>query len=91
MAAKKTEEKAVEEKTEETAVEVSEKKRLIAVLLNMFFGWMGAHRFYTGQTKTAVLMMFTGGGFGMAWFYDFVMLLLGKYKDQQDHVVSAWT
>jgi len=85
----KKEEKAVADKTEEVAG-TSEKKRLIALLLNMFFGWMGGHRFYTGQIKMALVMMFTAGGFGMIWLYDFVMLLLGKYKDEQEQLVTEW-
>jgi len=76
--------------TATTTPEASSKKRLYAVLLNLFLGWMGGHRFYAGQTGTAIAMMFTMGGFGMWWAYDLVMLLLGKYKDQSGQEITAW-
>jgi TM2 domain-containing membrane protein YozV len=76
--------------TKEKEVTISEKKRSIALALNLFFGWMGGHRFYTGQIGSAIAMMFTMGGFGMVWFYDFVTLLLGSYKDKANKPVTAW-
>jgi TM2 domain-containing membrane protein YozV len=79
-----------EKKAAKTKVEVSDKKRGIAIALNMFFGWMGGHRFYTGQIGTAIAMMFTMGGFGMWWFYDLVMLAIGNYKDKAGQPVTAW-
>jgi TM2 domain-containing membrane protein YozV len=71
-------------------VQVSSKSRSIALALCMFFGWAGAHRFYANQTKMGLLMLFTMGGFGMVWFYDFVMLLIGKFKDNNSSVIAEW-
>jgi len=82
--------KVVENKTEEKKISASEKKRLIAILLNVFLGWAGGHRFYTGKTKSAIAMMFTMGGFGMVWAYDLVMLLMGKHTDELNQPLSAW-
>lgn len=69
---------------------VSEKKRAVAIILNLLFGWMGGHRFYSGHTGIAIAQMFTFGGFGMWWFYDLVILSLGTYKDKEDKVITAW-
>jgi TM2 domain-containing membrane protein YozV len=71
-------------------VQVSSKSRSIALALCMFFGWAGAHRFYANQTKMGLIMLFTMGGFGMIWFYDFVMLLIGKFKDNSSSVIAEW-
>ncbi len=75
---------------EATETQVSSKSRSIALALCMFFGWAGAHRFYAQQTKMGLIMLFTMGGFGMVWFYDFVMLLLGKFKDNDISVIAEW-
>lgn len=37
-------------------MEKSDKKKLPALLFCWFLGWFGAHRFYLGKTKTALLM-----------------------------------
>ena len=88
MAEKKAAEKKAVKKEEKQAV--SGKNRSIAVALNLMFGWMGGHRFYTGQNGVAVAQMFTMGGFGMWWFYDLVTLLTGSYKDKEGQAVTAW-
>ncbi len=88
--AKAKESKAVKAESKAVKVKVSDKKRLTAVLLNVFFGWMGGHRFYTGKIASATAMMFTMGGFGIVWFYDLVMLLAGSYKDKAEQPVTQW-
>jgi len=79
-----------EEKKEVTETQVSSKSRSIALALCMFFGWAGAHRFYAKQTKMGLIMLFTMGGFGMLWFYDFVMLALGKFRDNDNSIIAEW-
>ena len=37
--------------------EISPKSRLTTVLLTCFLGIFGAHRFYIGKTKTAIVML----------------------------------
>ena len=41
----------------ENAVEIKHKKRIIAALLAVFFGFLGAPHFYLGKTKKGFLMM----------------------------------
>ena len=41
-----------------------------AYLLWLFFGVMGAHRFYLGRVGTGLLYLFTGGVAGLGWFVD---------------------
>ncbi len=84
------ENKEVAEEKSAKEVQVSSKSRSIALALCMFFGWAGAHRFYAKQTKMGLIMLFTMGGFGLVWFYDFVMLLIGKFKDNNNSVIAEW-
>ena len=45
----------------------SPKSRLITLLLCIFVGGLGIHRFYVGKIGTGVLYLFTGGLFGIGW------------------------
>lgn len=69
---------------------VSEKSRLGAALLCWFLGVFGAHRFYTGKIGTAVLMIFTLGGLGIWTLIDFIMILVGSFKDKEDLPLVNW-
>lgn len=52
------------------------KKRLFAValLLCMFIGFTGAHRFYTGSPGYGKFLLFTLGGVGLLWLFDLILL-----------------
>ena len=39
------------------------KRQWLARLLWVSLGWLGAHRFYLGHYGSALLMLFTAGGF----------------------------
>jgi len=47
--------------------------KLIGYLL-WIFGFMGAHRFYFGKTKTGVLWFFTLGFFFVGWIVDLFLI-----------------
>ncbi len=49
----------------------------------VFFGIVGVHRMYAGKFATAILMMFTLGGFFIVWFVDIFMILIGAFRDDQ--------
>lgn len=62
--------------------------RVVALVLCWFLGVFGVHRFYTGKFLSGVLMLLTGGGFGIWWIYDFIILLLGRFKDSEGRVLG---
>lgn len=70
---------------------MTEKRILPAFLLCFFLGIFGAHRFYVGKTKSAVLQLVTLGGLGIWSLVDFVMIIIGKFKDKQDNLLTQWT
>jgi hypothetical protein len=59
----------------------SEKEWLITLLLCIFLGGLGVHRFYTGHIAIGVIQLLTGGGCGIWWLIDIIMILTGGYKD----------
>ena len=58
------------------------KSRLAAVLLCLFFGYLGIHRFYVGKIGTGLIWFFTFGFFGVGWMLDLVFIVLGFFRDK---------
>ena len=70
---------------------LSEKIILPAFLLCWFLGFFGAHRFYVGKTGTAILQILTIGGLGVWTLVDFIMIIIGKFKDKDGKTLTKWT
>lgn len=69
---------------------VSDKKRLLAIILCSAFGVFGAHRFYAGKPRTAKTMLFTIGGFGIWYVIDLLLVLFGEFTDGEGRKISEW-
>lgn len=69
---------------------VSTKSRLAAALLAWFLGVFGVHRFYVGKIGTGILMIFTLGGLGIWTLIDFIMILVGSFKDKEGRKLYNW-
>jgi len=70
---------------------MSDKRILPAFLLCFFFGLFGAHRFYVGKTGTALLQLVTLGGLGIWATIDFIMIIIGAFKDVDGNKITQWT
>jgi len=57
------------------------KSRIVALLLCIFLGYLGIHRFYTGKVGTGILYLFTGGLFVFGWFFDILRIVSGGFLD----------
>ncbi|MDR1747222.1 MAG: TM2 domain-containing protein [Tannerella sp.] len=57
------------------------KNWLITLLLCIFLGWIGVHRFYTKNYVIGVVQLFTLGCYGIWTLIDFILILVGSYKD----------
>lgn len=52
------------------------KSKWISLLLCIFLGWLGIHRFYEGKVVTGVLYLVTFGLLGLGWIIDIVRIAL---------------
>lgn len=74
----------------------SKKNRSIAFLLAVFFGTIGAHRFYVGRGRTGLSMFgltisFVGLSVSIPWaLWDCVMIAVGRFRDKDGALVTEW-
>lgn len=63
-------------------MEKSEKGFVATLLLCLFLGGLGVHRFYVGKIGTGILMLLTIGGLGIWALIDLIMIAVGSFKDK---------
>lgn len=63
------------------------KSQLVALLLCIFVGVLGIHRFYLGYTGIGIIQLLTGGGLGVWTLIDLIMIITGSLgpKDGSDY------
>ncbi|MEE8581574.1 MAG: TM2 domain-containing protein [Myxococcota bacterium] len=67
----------------------SEKGFVPTVLLCFFLGTFGIHRFYVGKVGTGVLQLLTFGGLGIWTMIDFIMIVVGAFKDGDGRPIKS--
>ncbi len=48
--------------------------KVVALILCILFGYLGAHKFYEGSAGMGLLYLFTFGLFGIGWFVDIIVI-----------------
>lgn len=61
---------------------VSEKSKTTDLLLCIFLGTLGVHRFYEGKIGTGILWLCTLGLCGIGWIVDIILIVTNKAKDK---------
>lgn len=60
----------------------SDKSWIAALLLCIFIGGLGIHRFYVGKVGTGILYLLTAGFFGIGVIIDIIMIAVGSFTDK---------
>jgi hypothetical protein len=66
----------------------SDKSAVTTLLLCIFLGGLGVHRFYVGKIGTGILMLLTAGGFGLWTLIDLINIACCNFTDDKGHYVE---
>lgn len=66
----------------------SSKSFALTLLLAIFLGYFGIHRFYTGKIVTGIIWFFTGGLGCVGWIADVILILISRFKDSEKKTVK---
>ena len=69
--------------------QVSEKGFVPTLLLCLFLGTFGIHRFYVGKVGTGILMLLTFGGLGIWTLVDLIIIVCGNFTDKTGNMIKA--
>jgi TM2 domain-containing membrane protein YozV len=61
---------------------------LIALILCIFLGYLGIHRFYLGYPVIGIIQLLTLGFFGLWWLIDIILILIGHLKPKKGDYVD---
>lgn len=69
---------------------VSPKSWLVTLLLCLFLGVIGGHRFYAGKIGTGIIMLLLcATGISAIWaLIDLIMIILSKFTDKQGRPIQ---
>jgi TM2 domain-containing membrane protein YozV len=65
----------------------TQKSATATLILCLIFGMFGAHRFYVSKIGTGLLMLVTGGGFGLWFLIDLILIVTNKFEDKQGNAL----
>ena len=65
-----------------------EKNWLVTLLLCLFLGAIGVHRFYVGKIGTGIIWLLTGGCFGIGVIVDLIKIICGKFTDKKGNLIQ---
>ncbi len=69
----------------------SPKSRLCALLLCLFFGLFGVHRFYAGRIGSGIAMIFLGWMTLGIWpLVDLILIACGSFRDGDGLKIRLW-
>lgn len=74
--------------TSRNSASSSDNQWLITLLLSIFLGGFGAHRFYNGKIGSGIAMLLTLGGLGIWNLLDLINIIMGKFTDRDGNPIT---
>ena len=68
--------------------DISPQNGVVVLLICIFFGCLGVHRFMVGKIGTGILMLITCGGFGIWALIDTILIIVGSFTDSEGRKVK---
>lgn len=68
---------------------VSDKDWLVVLLLCLFLGTLGVHRFYVNKVGSGLGQLFTMGGCGVWTIVDLILIITGKFEDSEGNLIVS--
>jgi TM2 domain-containing membrane protein YozV len=65
-----------------------QKSWVVTLLLCLFLGGLGIHRFYVGKVGTGILQFLTLGGLGLWALVDLIVIVVGRFGDKQGQALA---
>ena len=72
---------------EQNTQPTGQKDWMTTLLICLFAGGLGIHRFYTGHIGIGVIQLFTGAGCGIWWLIDLIAIIKGTFKDSNGNLL----
>ncbi len=66
----------------------AEKDWMVTLLLCLFLGQLGVHRFYVGKIGTGILWILTFGFCGIGTIVDLIKIICGKFTDKKGNLIQ---
>ena len=67
---------------------IQDNRGLATLLLCLFLGTLGIHRFYTGHTGIGIIQLLTLGGCGIWTLVDLIIIITGGFRDADGNPVT---
>ena len=61
---------------------------MTTLMLCVFLGGLGIHRYYVGKIGTGILYTLTGGLFGIGYIVDLIKIISGKFTDKNGNLIQ---
>jgi TM2 domain-containing membrane protein YozV len=61
-------------------------KKSIGIIITIFGGLFGVHRFMAGKTVTGIIWLCTGGILGLGWLFDILNVSIGAFTNKEGYI-----